>query len=87
MNYWQGGRMMHMTPLEAEMLMRERTEEALREAEQRRLRRLASADRPRLLDRALAGIGGLLLSAGERLQKRYGTNQTGLASTPSPATR
>jgi hypothetical protein len=78
---------MYMTPLEAEMLMKERTKEALRETEHRRLMRLASAGRPRPLDRALAGIGGLLLSAGEWLQKRYGTDRTGLARSPSPATR
>jgi hypothetical protein len=78
---------MHITPHEAEMLMRERTKDAQREAKQQQLRRLANSARPRLPDRVLASIGGLLLSAGERLQKRYAPDRTDLARSPSPATR
>lgn len=78
---------MHITPHEAEMLMRERTKDAQREAKQLRLRRLANSVRPRLLDRVLASIGGLLLCAGKRLQERYAAHRTGLTRSPSPAIR
>ena len=64
--------------------MEERVKEALRKGEQERLRQVANPTRPRLLDRALASIGGLLLSAGKRLQARHAPVQTALAASPPP---
>jgi hypothetical protein len=46
-------------------------QDRLKEAEIARLVRQARAARPRLRDRVLASIGGLLISVGEKLQARY----------------
>ena len=65
---------MYFNPYEAQTMMKERVKDALRKAEQERLGRVASSARPRLLDRlgsasgVVASIGGLLLSAGKKLQ-------------------
>ena len=75
---------MFVNPSLVQMHMEERVKDALRKAEQERLERVANSARPRLLDRALASIGGLLLSAGKRLQARHAPLQTALAASPSP---
>jgi hypothetical protein len=49
----------------------DRMHELRAEAERARLVRLVKADRPRRWDRILAGIGGLLVSVGERLRARH----------------
>jgi hypothetical protein len=46
----------------------DRMHELFAEAERARLVRLVRANRPRRWDRVLAGIGGLLISVGERLR-------------------
>jgi hypothetical protein len=59
-------------------MMEERVKDALREAERGRLRRVANSASPRLLDRVVAGIGGLLLSAGKKLQEFHPPAKTGV---------
>lgn len=49
----------------------DRMHELLAEAERARLVRLVKANRPRRWDRVLVGIGGLLVSVGERLRARH----------------
>jgi len=75
---------MYFNPYEAQMIMEERVKDALREAEQERLGRVANSAKLRLLDRVLASIGGLLLSAGKKLQERHAPVKTGLTVSPSP---
>jgi hypothetical protein len=81
---------MYFNPYEAEIMMKEHVKDALREAEQKRLGRVANSARPRLLDRVVASIGGLLLSAGKKLQERHAPVKTGLMvprSARKPTTR
>ena len=87
---------MYFNPYEAEIMMKEHVKDALREAEQKRLGRVANSARPRLLDRlgsgsgVVASIGGLLLSAGKQLQERHAPVKTGLIvprSARKPTTR
>jgi hypothetical protein len=67
---------MYFNLYEAEIMMKERVKDELREAEQHRLGRVANSARPRLLHQlgsasgVVASIGGLLLSAGKQLQER-----------------
>lgn len=68
-------------------LAEERMRDNMREGEHARLMRMARPVGPGLLDQALASIGGLLLSAGERLQERYALAETGLTGSPSLATQ
>ena len=75
---------MYFNPYEAQMMMEEPVKDALREAEQERLGRVANPARLRLLDRVVASIGGLLLSAGKKLQERHAPVKTGLTVSPSP---
>lgn len=75
---------MYFNPYEAQMIMEERVKDALREAEQERLGRVANSAKLRLLDRVLASIGGLLLSAGKKLQEPHAPVKTGLTVSPSP---
>ncbi|MGA9350188.1 MAG: hypothetical protein WBW48_15495 [Anaerolineae bacterium] len=76
---------MYINAYEAEMLMRERSKNALREAERERLGRMANPARPELLGQALVTIGGLLISTGKKLQARRAPVQTGLTGSASPA--
>jgi len=81
---------MYFNPYEAEIMMKEHVKDALREAEQKRMGRVANSARPRLLDRVVASIGGLLLSAGKQLQERHAPVKTGLMvprSARKPTTR
>lgn len=78
---------MYISAHEAEMLMRERTKDALREAKRDRLGRMANFARPGLLDRGLANVGGLMIAAGRKLQARNMPVRTGLTGSPSPATQ
>jgi hypothetical protein len=78
---------MFVSPSLAEMLMRERSKDVLREAEQERLGRKADSARPGLLDQALASIGGLLISTGKKLQARHAPAQARLTGSPSPASQ
>jgi hypothetical protein len=75
---------MCFNPYEAQMMMEERVKDALREAEQERLGRVANSAKLRLLDRVLASIGGLLLSAGKKLQERHAPVKIGLTASQSP---
>ena len=82
---------MYLNPYEAQMMMEERVKDALREAEQERLKRVANSARPRLLDRLASAsgvvarsIGGLLLSAGKKLQERHAPVKAGLTASQSP---
>lgn len=75
---------MFFNPYEAQMVMEERVKDAMREAEQERLIRMAKSARPGLLDGLLASIGGLLISAGKKLQARHAPLQSALAASPSP---
>ena len=81
---------MYFNAYEAQMMMEERVKDALREAEQKRLGRVANPARPRLLDRlgsasgVVASIDGLLLSAGKKLQERHAPVKTGLTVSQSP---
>ena len=61
----------------------ERMKDTMRKAEQDRLIRLANSARPGLPDRVLASIGGVLISAGQKLQGRCAPAQTGFARSPS----
>jgi hypothetical protein len=74
---------MYFNPYEAQTMMKERVKDALREAEQERLGRVANSARLRLLDRVVASIGGLLLSAGKKLQERHAPVKTGLTVSQS----
>lgn len=76
---------MYINTYETEMLARERIKDALREAERERLGRMANPARPEFLDQALVSIGGLLISAGKKLQGRCAPVQTCLTGSPSPA--
>ena len=81
---------MYFNPYEAQMIMEERVKDALREAEQERLRRVANSARPRLRDRAVASIDSLLLSAGKKLQEHHAPVKPGLTvsrSSRKPTTR
>lgn len=69
---------------EAERVMQERVEDAMREAEQAGLIRVANSERLGLLDRVLARVGGFLISAGENLQRRHAPVQTRLTGSPAP---
>ena len=71
---------------EAQMVRAERVKDSLRKEQQGRLKRLTNPASPSLPDRALASFGGLLLSAGKRLQERYAPTNTGLTGSPSTAT-
>ena len=71
----------------AEMLMWERSKDASREAKQERLGRRAGSVRAGLLDRALASVGSLLISAGQKLQARYTPVLARLTNSPSPTSR
>jgi len=75
---------MYLNSYEAQMMMEERVKDALRKAEQERLGRVANSARLRLLDRALANVGGLLLSAGKKLQERHAPVKAGLTASQSP---
>lgn len=79
--------MLVSSPSLAEMLMWERSKDALCEAERERLGRKASPARSRLLNRALASVGSLLISAGRKLQARYTPVQARLTSSPSPTSQ
>jgi hypothetical protein len=79
--------MLVSSPSLAEMLMWERSKDALRAAKQERLDRKAGSTRPGLLDRALASVGSLLISAGKKLQARHAPVQPHLTSSPSPASQ
>lgn len=76
---------MYINAYEAEMLMRERSKDALRRAGRERLSRMANPARPGLLDRALTSIGDLLISTGKKLQARRAPAQAALTGSPSPA--
>jgi hypothetical protein len=65
-------------------LGQERMKDTMREVEQDRLIRLANSARPGLPDRVLASVGGLLISAGQKLQEREMPVKTGLTGSPSP---
>jgi hypothetical protein len=78
---------MQLSPYEAQMVRKERVKDALRKAEQERLRRVANSARPRLLDPVLARVGSLMISAGRKLQERHAPVQTGLTGSPSPASQ
>jgi signal transduction histidine kinase len=75
---------MHFSPHEVQTMMEERVQDALREAQQERLRRMANPMRPRVLDRVAATVVSLLLSAGKKLQERQPPVETGLTISPSP---
>ena len=75
---------MFVNPSVVQIYMEERVKDALREAEQERLRRVANPARLRLLDRVVASVGGVLISAGKKLQARHAPVQTALAASPSP---
>jgi hypothetical protein len=75
------------SPSFAELLMSERSKDVLREAEQDRLGRKVPPARPRILDQTLAGVGGLLVSTGRKLQARQSSAQNSLRGSPSPASR
>jgi len=81
---------MYFNTYEAQMMMEERVKDALRKAEQERLGRVANPVRPRLLDRlggasgVVASIGGLLISAGKKLQERHAPVKAGLTVSQSP---
>jgi hypothetical protein len=76
---------MYINAYEAEMLMRERTKDALRKVERERLGRMTKPARPGLLDPVWATVGGLMISAGKKLQARGAPVQSGLTGAPSPA--
>ena len=78
---------MQLSLYEAQMVRKERVKDALRKAEQERLRRVAGSARPRLLDPILASVGGLMIAAGKKLQERHAPVQTGLTGSPSPASQ
>ena len=61
---------MHFSPHEVQTMMEGRMKDALREAEQERLRRITNPMRPRLSDRVAATVRSLLLSAGGKLPYR-----------------
>ena len=75
---------MCFNPYAVQMMMEERVMDALREAEQNRLGRVASSAKIGLLDRVLARIGVSLISAGKELQERHAPVKTGLMVSQSP---
>jgi len=75
------------SPSLAEMLMWERSKDALCEAERDRLGRKVGSARSGLQGRALASVGSLLVSAGKKLQARYTPVQARLTSSPSPTSQ
>jgi hypothetical protein len=75
---------MYFNPYEVQMIMEERVKDALREANKKDWGRVANSARPRLLDQVVASIGGLLLSAGKKLQERHAPVKTGLTVSQSP---
>jgi hypothetical protein len=68
----------YLNPYEAQKMMEERVKDALRETERERLRRVPNSASPRLMDRVVAGIGGLLLSAGKKLQDFHPPGKAGV---------
>ncbi len=79
--------MLVSSPSLAEMLMWERSKDAQREAKQERLSRKVGPAGSGLLNRALASVGSLLISAGGKLQARYTPVQARLTSAPSPTSQ
>lgn len=71
----------------AELEMYMTVKEHLQEAEQDRLGRMVGSARTGLLDQALAGVGGLLISAGKKLQGQHAPVQAHLTSSPTLASR
>jgi hypothetical protein len=65
-------------------LGQERMKDITREVEQDRLIQLANAARLGLPDRVLVSIGGVLISAGQKLQGQETPVRTGLTGPPSP---
>ena len=75
------------SPSLAEMLMWERSKDALCKAERKRLGRKAAPARSGLLNRALASVGSLLISAGRKPQAQSPPVQAHLARSPSPTSQ
>ncbi|MFQ5857180.1 MAG: hypothetical protein ACE5LU_16340 [Anaerolineae bacterium] len=71
-------------PFLAQQLGEQYVKDMLREAAKARLIREAKAGRPGRLARGVAGIGRLLIAAGERLQRRYEPARNGLPASRSP---
>jgi len=69
------------------MFREERVKDSLRKAEQDRLGRKVTPARPRLMDQALASVGGLLISTGKKLQTRHARAQARLTGSLSPASQ
>lgn len=75
---------MYFNSYEAQMIKEERMKDALRETEQGRLGRVAKSARPRFLGQVVASIGGLLVSAGKKLQEPRAGQDSGDVFTTSP---
>ena len=71
----------------AELEMYRIVEKYLQEAEQDRLGRMVGSAKPGLLDRALAGMGSLLIFTGKKLQRRHAPARAHLTSSPTLASR
>jgi len=67
LNNWCRG----MNPYIIELMLKEKREEMLREAERQRCLALYEADRPRIASRIAVAAGDILIRLGERLKNRY----------------
>jgi hypothetical protein len=78
---------MPVNPLFIELMAQRRPGEAMQEAKRERLGQMVESARPGLPDQALASVGGLLISAGKKLQARHAPVQPHLTGSPSPASQ
>jgi hypothetical protein len=76
---------MSVNPSFIEFMAERNPGEAWREAERERLGQMVDSGRPGPLDQTFVSVGGLLISAGKKLQGRYQPVQANLTSSPSPA--
>jgi hypothetical protein len=72
---------------EAQMMRQERIKDSMRKARQQQLGQLERPLTSRVLDQALASVGGVMISAGKKLQARHAPAKTLLTRSPSPASQ
>jgi hypothetical protein len=82
---YKGGRAMNINEYEALMMRQERVKDSLRKAQREQLAQPGNLVRPGLLDRAVARVGGMMISAGRKLQARCVLADALLVDSPAPA--